>query len=125
MSLESKFSELDLKDNLDGTFTLLKRLSFVSSILGLIDVPVGFQTDLASIPQIFQNIIPKVGRYDAAAVVHDYLYRYGHCTKAQADSVFLEGMTDLGVSYLTGHVIYLAVRLGGGLAWKEDRETNS
>lgn len=123
--MDSKFSELDLKDNLDGTFTLLQRLSFASSILGLIDVPVGFHTDLASIPQIFQNIIPKVGRYDAAAVVHDYLYRSARCTKAQADAVLLEGMSNLGVSWLTGHLIYWAVRLGGGLAWKEDHEAKS
>lgn len=37
-------------------------------------VPVGFVTDLASIPPALQSIIQQNGPYLLPAVVHDYLY---------------------------------------------------
>lgn len=36
-------------------------------------VPKGFKTDLASIPRIFWAILPKNGKYQKAAILHDYL----------------------------------------------------
>ena len=38
-------------------------------------VPKGFRTDLASSPRILWPILPPFGRWSAAAVLHDYLYR--------------------------------------------------
>ena len=38
-------------------------------------VPRGFETDFASIPRTARLLIPKLGRYNKAAVIHDYLYQ--------------------------------------------------
>lgn len=83
-------------------------------------VPSGFQTDLASIPQILWNILPPIGKYDAAAVVHDFLYHQqpAGVRRVDADAVLREAMEVLGVRRLTRVVIWLGVRIGGWHAWK-------
>lgn len=84
-----------------------------------ISIPDGFQTDFASIPQIFWNILPPTGKYGKAAVVHDYLYRTpGQATRGQADSVLMEAMTVLRVNWATRHTIYWGVRAGGHWSYK-------
>jgi len=95
-----------------------------------ITVPAGFQTDFASIPRIFRIIIPKLGRWNKAAVVHDYLYQHpesgvkfevGHIqwSRKGVDQVFLDGMEDLGVPVWKRYVMYFGVRLGGWTAWRK------
>jgi Protein of unknown function (DUF1353) len=40
----------------------------------VIVVPAGFVTDFASTPRALWSVIPPTGRYQLAAVVHDFLY---------------------------------------------------
>ena len=89
-------------------------------------VPAGFETDFASIPQIFWNILPPTGDYGKAAVIHDYLYATqgldGKYTRKRCDQILLEGMVVLGVGGLARWIIYNAVRWFGGWAWdKKDK----
>jgi Protein of unknown function (DUF1353) len=86
-----------------------------------VDVPVGFQTDFASIPRPFWIILPKWGRYGNAAVVHDWLYWAQTRPRAAADHVLNEAMRVLGVGAVTRLLIYRAVRLFGGFAWLRNR----
>jgi len=51
-------------------------------------VPAGFVTDFASTPRALWSVIPPTGRYQLAAVVHDFLYWDQGCTREQADTVF-------------------------------------
>lgn len=95
-------------------------------------VPEGFVTDFASVPRAFWRILPPTGQYGKAAVVHDYLYRTpGPWTRKQADDTFKEAMERLGVSWLTRHTMWMAVRTFGGPAYKgnnnveETSESNS
>lgn len=87
-----------------------------------ITVPAGFKTDLASIPRFFWRVLPPVGRYDKAAVVHDYLYQFNGVTRKQADDVLLEGMRVLGVPGWQCNVIYAGVRVGGWKPWNDYRQ---
>lgn len=93
-------------------------------------VPAGFLTDFASIPRIFRIIIPKLGRWNKAAVIHDYIYQGKHqlksslgCpmrfTRKQADLIFLDAMKDLGVVRWKRNLMWLAVRVGGLMAWRK------
>jgi len=94
-----------------------------------ITVPVGFDTDFASIPRFARMLIPKLGRYNKAAVIHDYLYQHHMIektyklsyvfTRAEADAIFRDGMRDLGVAKWKYTLMYWAVRLGGFLAWRK------
>lgn len=100
---------------------LMEELVFDSAILGTIIVPVGFVTDLASIPQPLWSILPPIGSYDRAAVVHDYLYTRNGCTRGEADNVLKEGMKVDEVQGLKLRMIYAGVRMGGWKIWNRYR----
>lgn len=119
--MESRFTtDLCFQDNDGLPYTLLTALRYESALLGhVVVVPAGFKTDLASIPRIAWNVLPKSGRYDRAAVVHDFLYATaaGGITRGQADGVLSEAMGVLGVGAWTRRIIYTAVRVGGWKPW--------
>lgn len=102
---------------LDGhLWRLLSSFTYGSVILQrVLEISAGFLTDFASIPRVLWSIMPPTGTYGKAAVVHDFLYRSAAiCTRAQADAVLMEAMTELGVGWWTRQVIYRGVRIGGG-----------
>ena len=113
---------LTLTANPDGkTWYVHSRFGFYSDRLGrLVTIPAGFQTDGASVPRLFWNLIPPFGKYGQAATVHDYLYRWQRTTRRQADDAFLEGMWVCNTSRLTLFVIWFAVRMFGQHAWAKD-----
>ena len=82
-----------------------------------VTVPAGFVTDLASIPAAFWSLLPPAARYSYPAIIHDYLYWYQPCTRAEADGVLRAAMGDMEVSSPKILIIYNAVRVGGGSAW--------
>lgn len=88
---------------------------------GAIEVPAGFTTDFASVPQIFWNFEPPLGDAGKAAVVHDYLYSTrglgGRLSRAQADGIFREALRTLGVPAWKRTLLWAAVRLGGASGW--------
>lgn len=118
----SFLTKLRFEDNGGLPFTILEPLVYASDTLDrVIEVPSGFKTDLASIPRLLWNILPPFGRYDAAAVIHDYLYATNGVTRGQADSVLREAMDSLDVNALVADVIYAGVRVGGWVPWKRYR----
>ncbi len=83
----------------------------------LVEVPVGFQTDFASVPRLLWAFLPKWGTYGNASVIHDWLYWDQHRTRAEADAIFREAMGVLNVRPLTRTLMYRAVWLFGWMAW--------
>lgn len=79
----------------------------------VIYVPEGYVTDLASVPRLLWTLFPPHGRYAKAAIIHDWLYDNALRMKAEADRIFLDAMTVLGVPRWRRRVMYLAVRLFG------------
>lgn len=90
--------------------------------LPTVTVPVGFVTDLASIPRTFWSLLRPDGLYAYAAIVHDYLYWTQSSTKEAADLVFKSGMEDFKVDPLTVNAIYEAVHLFGAPAWEQNKK---
>ncbi len=96
-------------------------------------VPKGFKTDFASIPRIFRFIVPKNGSHDAAAIVHDYLYRHQpflpspaplrmqRISRKDADRLFRRIMRELGTNCVRYNLMYAAVRIGGRCTWNKSR----
>jgi hypothetical protein len=88
-------------------FREFEYVTMVEGFQGTIRVPVGFKTDFASTPWFTRAIFPPTGRYNEAAVVHDYLCflsnRRHHSKETRkklrkyADSVFIEAMEVLRV----------------------------
>lgn len=93
----------------------------------VICVPKGFKTDFASIPFPASILIPKDGDHNQAAVLHDYLYSL--CGKlpskfyarAECDTIFLQAMKVLSVSWWKRKTMYRAVRMFGWIPWKNKK----
>jgi Protein of unknown function (DUF1353) len=83
-----------------------------------VGVPVGFVSDLASVPRIFWSVLPRQGRYGHAAIVHDYLYWAQERSREESDDIFKTAMEDSKVDSITIATMYQAVRYGGESAWK-------
>lgn len=83
-----------------------------------VEVPTGFVTDFASIPDVLFSVLRADGEYAYAAVVHDYLYWTQERPREEADEIFRLAMQDLQVGAVTITAIYQAVRTFGGSAWK-------
>ena len=121
-------TKLQVEDDDGFPFTLLTTLIYLSKIgaapgkINRISVPAGFKTDYASIPRFFWRVLPPVGKYDRAAVVHDWLYAKNGVTRKQADDILYEAMGVLGVPGWQRNVIYAGVRVGGWKPWNEYRE---
>ena len=79
-------------------------------------VPVGAETDFASVPRVFVWLLPRYGRYTIAAILHDYLWRQLASTGAMeyidADGIFRRAMRELHVPFLRRWIMWAAVRWG-------------
>lgn len=95
-----------------------------------IQVPKGFQFDLASIPASLWSLVAPNALSPQAALIHDYLYRYQGqppladvepyrtYSRKEADDLFKEIMERVpGIGPVRRVLAYLAVRLLGGRAW--------
>lgn len=105
-------------------FTLAEELHFTrpAEVGGeTITVPMGAETDGASIPRAAWDILPPFGAYWLAAVCHDWLYRGTQRSRSECDLILWEGMVALGVPRETARVIYNAVDQAGGRAFQTDR----
>lgn len=86
--------------------------------LRTITVPAGYLSDGASSPRVVWWLVPPMGRYGQAAVVHDYLCEYlmindrgvmVPITRKEADKIFLEAMKVLGVPAIVRYTMYYGV----------------
>ena len=75
----------------------------------------GFQTDFASVPKLFWNIIPPMGLHTVAAVVHDFIYSHGLYPRKEADRIFYKLMRFYGVGRIKAGLMWSMVRLFGWL----------
>jgi hypothetical protein len=89
---------------------------------GLITVPDGFKTDLASIPRAFRNLpfLDPNGASRRPAVVHDWFYATQAKPKALADDFLRDALQSEGVGAATAAAFYYAVHWFGRSSWRAD-----
>jgi len=90
------------------------------SSYGTVTTPAGTVTDGASIPRAFWPLLQPFGPYFEAAIAHDDIYNRPHpsWSRREADLIFLEAMSVLGVGVIARQTIFRSVRLFGGHAYK-------
>lgn len=93
-------------------------LVFDSAIVGRYTVPTGFVTDMASVPRLPLVYLTTGNTAHAAGTLHDHAYQTHACTRATADAVFYEAMTASGEPWWRRSLMYRAVRLFGGAAYR-------
>ena len=72
-------------------------------------VPQGFVTDFASIPRPLWALWPRSGRWNPAAVVHDYECRARFRPPREVHDRFRQTLEALGVEWVTRTLLYLGV----------------
>jgi Protein of unknown function (DUF1353) len=113
-----------------AVFKLEKEIRFYSDVAGGdIVVPVGFWSDLASIPQIAWSIFlpPDAPVVELGGWVHDWLYstlgqssNNLNLTRKQCDYILAyESMPELGASKFQQYVVYYALRIGGASSFND------
>ncbi len=82
-------------------------------VLVNIKVPMGFESELASIPKRLQSIVGKLGHHILPAIVHDFIYEGGvpDMSKKDGDDMFLDGMQSKKVWLGKRWAMWAAVRL--------------
>ena len=131
----SKLSLFKLPDRYNGNplYRVTAPLRYQSSILaelewsdifdgGIVTVPAGVITDLASIPSPVNKVLKPDGPWSRAAVIHDYLCKQFHgmsdvtfpnISRKIADSVLYEALIADGVNSILARSMWLYVRLFG------------
>jgi len=105
-------------DRLNPYVTTCKHV-FKSNLL-TVQVPTGFRFDFASVPKLLLWLFDPRGRHQRAAMFHDSAYRMQYCSRFQADAIFREIMEFDHVPMWRMLLLYWAVRVFGGRAWKEN-----
>jgi len=80
-------------------------------------VPVGTETNLASIPWFLGWYIDKLGTSLLPAILHDYEYVHGDNRK-EADRRFKVGILEQGMRENKAGVAHRTLRTVGGIAWR-------
>jgi hypothetical protein len=111
----SHFQTALVAEAVDGGWRLHAPLVYYSDVLGrTVTVPTGYVTDLASVPRLFRFIVPVANAKNRrAAVVHDYLCTHPEGLvkdQKQADLVFREALSVVGVGRFRSAALYYPVR---------------
>lgn len=99
-------------------------LVWTDETYGLLSVPVGTRTDLASIPRRLRDwrVFDPNGPSRRPAVMHDWLYADGSRGKDFADKFLRDALKVEGLGTTAAGAYYWAVRLFGGPAWDGHRK---
>ena len=84
-------------------------------------VPVGFVTDLTSVPPVFFSYLRPDGPYAYAAIIHDWLYWEQTIARETADEILDLGMSDFKVDGAKRTIITTAVKTFGKGPWNQNR----
>jgi hypothetical protein len=109
------------EDECGNVYTLLEDLVICWNGKVLV-VPAGFESDGASVPRFFWRAVfpPGDSRALRIAIVHDFIYRTHPegWSKAEADTLFYEGMREDGVPFVNAKIAYYGVYLFGKSSWE-------
>lgn len=79
-------------------------------------VPAGFVTDFATVPRVVVWLVPRFGRYTAAAILHDWLVTAGIVSgvvsSREADGLFRRVLRESGVPVVRRWLMWCGVRWG-------------
>lgn len=87
-------------------------------------IPRYFESDGASVPRLFWRVVfPNSDSHaTTAGICHDYIYRMqpSDWTRKEADRMFYAMLIEFGASLRSALLAYLAVRIFGWMAWREN-----
>ena len=82
-------------------------------------LPVGFETDLSSVPKFLWSILPPYGKFLLAPLVHDYLYIEDQTRGRKfADKEMLIVSNRTHKNKIDNYIRFFGVRAFGWIYWK-------
>jgi hypothetical protein len=108
----------------DGKTFRIERPLMVKIEGNSVTVPLGFETDLDSVPRLPLAYWLAKGRAFKSAILHDFMYYEGY-PREFCDDVMYGGMVAEGVSNFWRDWIYAGVRAGGWKAYNEHRKRDA
>lgn len=100
----------------DGDYWLLLQPLVYTGKVDTFTVPAGFRTDFASVPHALTWLVPRTGRHNRAAVLHDYLVRTPSLvSRKDADGIFRRVLRELDVDPVRRWLMYAGVRVAAWL----------
>jgi len=114
------------RDSIDGhEATVVQTWGCHTRFGDIVLTKIPFYTDFASFPERLKRWLPRLfparGKWDYAAIIHDWIYWSGCKSKKAADRIFYELMLNLKVSKARAWVMYKAVDWWGQSTWDEYR----
>ncbi|MEA2018492.1 MAG: DUF1353 domain-containing protein [Campylobacterota bacterium] len=104
------FTNLKLKKIDKELYQLKEPLQYGSHI-----VPIGYRTNLASIPPLLTKWFKKTDRrWIKSSIVHDYLYECSDFSRLKCDWIFLKALKDENSGFFIRWSMYILVRIFGG-----------
>lgn len=102
----------------DKKYRLTSSLLYESDLLKCtLIVPAGFETDFSSVPRFIPLVYDCLAeRMQRESICHDYLYRKDSIpvvSRSAANDVFLEAMESTDRPWITRHVFFYGVCIGG------------
>ena len=118
-------NDLMVKSLDDERWELTQPLRYETRDGQRIVVPKGFITDFASVPRIPIAFFLAGNTAHKPAVIHDWLYSANvapkKCfTRCEADRILREAMKDEGIWWWRRWFMWIGVRIGGGVCYKDD-----
>lgn len=104
----------------DALWKVVKPLQYRTADQRRVIVPVGYRTDLASVPRLAWRIVPRDHvQARRPAVVHDFIYTNltHRFTKREADRIFHAALLEEGMNKALAWLMLAAVRIGGRGNW--------
>lgn len=110
-------------DEQGNVYTLLEPIEYMG-----LSIPVGFESDGASVPRFFWRVVfpPGDSRALYAAFVHDCIYRTHPIgwTKEDADKIFEHLLIGGGIPAWRAKLAYFGVKWFGSSAWNASLKMN-
>lgn len=116
-------SDLVLRaDPVPNRWVTVAPLIWEDPVYGHLEIPIGFRTDLASIPRALRGIpfLDPNGLSRRPAAMHDWLYAWRDKGKDFADSFLRDALLAEGASKAVASAFYYGVHWFGGFAWRSD-----
>lgn len=92
------------------------------------NIPIGWTTDLGSVPSFARNIVSNTGAVDIAFILHDAIYgtdwinmcpALKDLTRKEADTILYCKLKERGLGCIKAVIVYDTVHLfGGGSHWR-------
>lgn len=93
-----------------------------------VTIPRGFVTDFASVPKIFWSVVSSIGKFNLAAIIHDYIYTeqpkaFAAISQMKYDRKFADDEFLAWMHYcspdtrIRNYIMYYAVRIFGQKRW--------